>query len=200
MKNRDEFNLRIFKRWLGNKELNVVSMTEYRMELNKMYSKPASIRMKWFTAKKYFVKKKEAKYGMEYIMKELYWIDYCNPNRKGNIERAYLITENEYKMLIENDRSCKRICWMKYIWKTGKRVTDVINALNDNFGISDNLYKEILKEFNSGKYLFETSTSKQYSRNYISSELKKIGLRIIGKEISAESFRTNHIIKNNISG
>lgn len=190
-KNDSEFNVRMFIRWLGNKKLSIKNMTDYRLHLNTMYSKTSSIGMKWVSAKKYFIKNSKAE--QEYKIKELAWIDYCMPYRKRNVINAYLITENEYKMMIENDNSRKRICWMKYIWETGKRITAVIDTLNDDSGIDNNLYKEILKEFNSGKYLFETSTSRQYSRNYISSELKKIGKRIIGKEITAESFRTKYI-------
>ncbi len=190
-KNKNGFNVRTFLRWLGNKELNIKNMENYRIYLNTIYPNRGTINMKWVSARKYFINK--ANYPLPYKRKELWWIQQCMPYGKRNTETAYLITEKEYKKLIENDKSRKRICFMKYIWKTGKRITAVINTLNDDSGISSNLYKEILNEFNSGKYLFETSTSKQYSRNYITSEFKKIGVRIIGKEITAESFRTNFV-------
>ena len=51
------------------------------------------------------------------------------------------------------------------------------------------LYRRILATFGGTTYLFETSAGKPYSRSYVSNQIAKLGRAILGRRISAHTFR-----------
>lgn len=51
------------------------------------------------------------------------------------------------------------------------------------------LCRRILATFGGTVYLFETSAGKPYSRSYVSNQIAKLGRAILGRRISAHTFR-----------
>jgi integrase/recombinase XerD len=65
------------------------------------------------------------------------------------------------------------------------------------------LFENIREIFHGKKYLFETGNHNSYSRCYLWREIKKVGLKILGKNISPHtlrhSFCTNMLLVKNKS-
>jgi integrase len=60
--------------------------------------------------------------------------------------------------------------------------------------INDNLYKKVYKFFKSEKYLFEHE-GKQYTRQFVSMEIKRMGAKIGRPEIHAHTIRHSFAMK-----
>jgi integrase len=122
--------------------------------------------------------------------------------------------EDDYITLKEFEKLIKKIpqryaLIVEALFWTGCRVSELINIkLKDckrNKGIytitivgkgskqrdvfmTEVLYKKLIKEFESSVYLFEHN-SKKFSRSYISDTVKRYGLKILDRDISAHTLR-----------
>ncbi len=131
------------------------------------------------------------------------------------ITKDRIITEFEYCKLLDSLKSAKQKRFIEFLFNTGCRVSEMLNIELRDIEIKGNLayikvkgkgskkvkYKErivfipvemlndIENTFKGDQYLFSTSTGKKYSRNYISSEIKKVGMKHLNKKITAHSMR-----------
>ena len=125
------------------------------------------------------------------------------------------ITENEYIKVLEGCRSERQKLFIQFLFTTGARVSELCNiSLADcksegkhivvrlrgkgnarmsykerEVYISNALYMRIRSEFAGDRYLFETSNGRTYARQYISEQIAKITLHVLGRRISAHKLR-----------
>jgi len=131
------------------------------------------------------------------------------------VTKDKIITEFEYCKLLDSIKSEKQKRFIEFLFNTGCRVSEMLNIRLKDIEIKGNLayikvkgkgskkvkYKvrtifipvqmldDIQNTFKGDKYLFSTSTGNKYSRNYISSEIKKVGKKHLNKKITAHSMR-----------
>ena len=125
------------------------------------------------------------------------------------IERDMYLLHDEVKQLITIARSERQRLFIRFLYSTGARVSELcgvkltdcvvtgnvvkIRILGKGqkerfLRISVSLYQDITALFAGGKYLFETGGGKSYSPEYISNQIKRQGLRM-DKRISAHIMR-----------
>jgi integrase/recombinase XerD len=143
-------------------------------------------------------------------------------NSKG-VTKDKVLTEKEYKIFIKKIPNKTITMFVKFLWATGCRISEVLNIKLKNISIDkENAYivilgkgkkerrifikVELLKEIQSyfkGKvFLFEKTNGEKYNRVYVSSEIKKYAKEILNRNnISAHkirhSFATRMIEKTN---
>jgi integrase len=121
-----------------------------------------------------------------------------------------LINEQKYIKLLSACRSNKQRLFMKFLWETGLRISEMqgiklsdchtcqdkieisITAKKTNKPIQRlipiDLFRAIRKEFHGKQFLFETSTGHPYSPGYVTHQISKIGATI-KIDVSSHSFR-----------
>jgi integrase/recombinase XerD len=121
-----------------------------------------------------------------------------------------VLTLEEYRKALAGCRSERTKLIMRVLYSTGIRVAELTGILLSQCTIVLDrayivvmgkghkertvrlplpLYDECKAVFKGTKYLFETSTGRQYARQYISSELRKLTKRTTGKALSAHKMR-----------
>jgi len=125
------------------------------------------------------------------------------------------LSTDEYRLLLEKARSERQRRFIEFLGVTGCRVSELTGArLTDckieasyvsvlvrgkgtasaefkerTVYISRGLYDRIRETFSGKMYLFETGTGRRYSRSYISNQLGKLSLAVLGRRLSAHKFR-----------
>jgi len=121
-----------------------------------------------------------------------------------------VLSRLDFDTLIDGARSLKQALFMEFLWSTGCRISEMVNIKARNcedlgrlvniritgkgnkerhIKIPADLYSRIREAFRSGEYLFSTSTGHPYSRSYVSNQIKKLGRHVLGRNISAHTFR-----------
>ncbi len=126
------------------------------------------------------------------------------------INRDLLLSPKEIEKLISK-ASEKLGLMIQFIYSTAVRISEMTNIKVSNIKeieryleirilgkgkkerkikVKKDLVRKIRNHFQGKEYLFETSTShRQYDRKYVSMEIKKLGWRILRKDISAHTLR-----------
>ncbi len=120
------------------------------------------------------------------------------------------LTLNEVNLLLNGARSARQRAWIEFLYVSGCRISEALNIkltdLKEENSIyyfkvigkgrkERNLYIEkeridrIIKIFGSTIYLFQTTPGHKYTSSYVSGQLKKIGKHVLGRKISAHTFR-----------
>ena len=126
-----------------------------------------------------------------------------------------VVTEQEYIKVLEGCRSERQKLFIQFLFTTGARVSELCNiSLADcktegkyivvrlrgkgnarmsykerQVFLSHTLFMRIRAEFAGQRYLFETSNNRSYARQYISEQIAKITLHVLGRRISAHKLR-----------
>ncbi len=156
------------------------------------------------------------KYRLEETLKQIK----LKKKASKEVNRDLLLSSKEVEKLISK-ASEKLGLMIQFIYSTALRISEMIgikiSSVKDfreyyeirilgkgkkerKIKVKKNLVKKIRNHFQGKVYLFETSTShRPYDRKYVSMEIKKLGRRILKKEISAHtlrhSFTTNMLQK-----
>lgn len=135
---------------------------------------------------------------------------------------VYYIDENDYRKILASCRSKRQECFIEFLATTGIRVSEMCNIKysdirNCNNGIyikivsgktnipidriiPFTLSKKINDTFGGSVFLFETATGRPYGREYIGSQIAKIGELAINQAISPHSFRHYWVLIQSKSG
>jgi integrase/recombinase XerD len=131
---------------------------------------------------------------------------------QAGVDEDRIITDKEYHALVAGARSERQRLFIRFLYGTGARVSEALGVLKKDVRRSGNWYK--IKVLGKGKkervlivpvdlvdsirsvcavgespYLFHTTTGRAYSRCYVSGQIKKLGLAVLGKRISAHTMR-----------
>jgi len=120
-----------------------------------------------------------------------------------------VISRTEYRDLLERCTERQRL-FIRFLWTTGCRVSEMTGIKHEHCTIEDgavnirvrgkgnkeryvriplDLYQDIVKTFSGTGYLYHTSAGKQYRRSYVSDQIAKVTLRVLGRRLSAHCLR-----------
>lgn len=209
------FQTRHFVNWLikTKKDFNEDSIKEYFEFLNNSNYKASTIKNKRSAVCKRFKQVNKNKDLNERLKQNISIKDICEdvkpPLIFHKISMDKILSPVEYRKLLERCKSKRQKAFIRFLWDTGCRVSEMIGVRLDRCEISENIVKirilgkgnkerfvRIRRElfdycreiFNGKEYLFETSSGSKYCRDYISHQIKKQGLKI-KRNISAHSLR-----------
>lgn len=130
--------------------------------------------------------------------------------QQSGVSVSKVITEAEHKKLLKNARSDRQRAFMLFLWETGCRVNELTGAelhrcqsqgqywtltvtgkgdKERQVYLSNETFQTIRDLFQGSFYLFETSNGKRYNNAYISNQLRKITLAVLGRALSAHCWR-----------
>lgn len=145
-------------------------------------------------------------------------LDHDDPAPKINsvqVTRDKVIDPTEYRAMVKACRSDRQRAFVQFLYATGCRVSEMIGVRLDRCEVSgDSVKVRILgkgrKErfvripaelfdfmratFSGSTYLCETSTGHQYTREYVSSQVSRVGA-LIGRDIAAHSLRHSFVTR-----
>jgi len=125
------------------------------------------------------------------------------------VPRNRVISRAEYDTMLQLARSPRQMAFIRFLWQTGCRVSELTGVQLRNCEVGDTsvririmgkgkkerfiriergLYDFIREVFRGEEYLFETAGGKRYQRCYVSLQIKKIA-QLIGRNISAHCMR-----------
>jgi integrase len=131
------------------------------------------------------------------------------------IQDSKVLKPSDYLLALNKCRSKRQVCYMRFLFETGARVSEMTGARLDRCKVDGPMvnirvlgkgskerilrlpvetYSMILSTFKGSVYLFETSGGKPYQRTYISEQVTTIGKRI-GRRISAHTMRHSYATK-----
>jgi len=208
-----------FTSWLrvNHRELDELAIGDYFKVLNESDVSASTIRVRRQAVKKrvrqLFQNTDHATYQrIETVLKRL---DEDPETKAPKIQDAPIGTDKvldpyELKRLL-GSATQRQACFIAFLWQTGCRVSEMIGTKHNHVieqtdkavtirvigkglkerrvKITQELYRAILATFQGETYLFETDNSKPYSRSYVSNQIKGLGKRAIGRNISAHSLR-----------
>lgn len=198
----------------NNKEINSETIREYFLFLDNAGYKAKSINVMRQAVKKrvrqlFNNADTEFKMKLEHTLKE---IDQEIKKPKVNSETVEIdkvLSKQEYKDILNKCRSNRQRAFIMFLFQTGCRVNELtgitLSDCNDQgeyikisvtgkgkkeraVRIDTDLFNFIQHTFQGKTYLFETGPGKRYQNDYISKQIKKIGV-LIGRKISAHSLR-----------
>ena len=132
------------------------------------------------------------------------------PKSEAKITREKTIGLVEYSKLLERCRSTRTKLMMQFLWISGCRISEMLGAKIENCEIQNTkmlikvlgkgskertvkipieLWQQIDECFHPWEYLFETSNHKPYLRTYVGNEIRKLGRRVLGRDIYPHMFR-----------
>lgn len=125
------------------------------------------------------------------------------------------VSEQEYIRLLQGARSDRQRRFIEFLWTTGARVSEMTGVRRADCkpegkvvairlrgkGNKRDAYKErtvyitlamyerIRDTFTGEEYLFETANGKPYNRSYVSNQIGKLTLAVLGRRLSAHKLR-----------
>lgn len=124
--------------------------------------------------------------------------------------REKIITLADWYKLRDTVRSKRQRAFIRFLFATGVRVSEMAGirlsdctilagfvhvrvmgkGRRERFvQIKESHFQEIREVFHGVEYLFETRGAKPYSRTYITSEIRKVTLRVLGRALSSHKMR-----------
>ena len=231
LKDHYAFARRDFIKWAAGKPLTIETVKNYFRELNGSTLAASTIRVKRAGVKAALRRLVASEPFESWVTLEraLDRLD-REPETKApkinqvGVDEDRIITEKEYHALVAGARSERQRLFLRFLYGTGARVSEALGVLKKDVRRSGNWYK--IKVLGKGRkervlivpvdlvddirtvcnvadspYLFHTTTGRAYSRCYVSGQIKKLGLAVLGRRISAHtmrhSFATNQIRRTN---
>jgi len=212
------YQVRHFIKWAraNGKTIDQEGITDYFRALNESGYTAATIRNKRSAVKRrvrqlFHDAPIDARMKIDRVLNDLeHDADTKAPKVNTNeITPDRVLTLQDYRAILDACRSARQRAFIMFLYSTGCRVSemtgirleqcDVMGATvkirvmgkgkKERFvRIPSDLFNQVRGIFNGKTYLFETGSGRQYAREYVSSQIKKIG-KIIGREISAHSLR-----------
>lgn len=195
------------------------SVSEYFAALNESTYKAGTIRIKRQAVKNRLRLMAESQgldpqrqYELDLAMRRLDQDPATKAPKLNNagVATSKVITEGEYERLIVGARSIRQQLFIQFLWETGCRVSEMIGARVANctvegsvvhvcvlgkgkkervVRITSGLYRRIREVCAGEVFLFETSGGKPYDRSYISRQISKLAVHLLGRKISAHKLR-----------
>lgn len=131
--------------------------------------------------------------------------------QRAPVTGSKIMSENEYRRVLDHCRSDRQRCFARFLWVTGCRVSEMIGARLDQcktdagtvsirirgkgnkervIRITRDLFDAIRSTFpGSGETLFQTAAARPYRREYVTRQLSRITAAAIGRGLSAHCFR-----------
>lgn len=126
------------------------------------------------------------------------------------VSASKVLTDSEYDTLLVRSRSGRQRCFVRFLWNTGCRVSELCGIRLDDckpegkvvqirvmgkgrkerfVRITADLFAEIQRVFSGSVFLFETTGGKPYRRCYVSDQIAKLTEYAIGRKMSAHKLR-----------
>ena len=214
-------HVQTFRTWMSEKGHDdpLSCIADYFRDLNASQYKAATIRMKrqavknrlrlWADAAHLSM---DESFHFERLMKRLD----TDPDTKAPktataaVKQSKILTPAEIELCILKSKSRKQQLFIKYLFATGARVSELTSVEIRNchteagftyitvtgkgrkereLVIPAELYKEIRAHFRGEEYLFETAGGKPYRNGYVSGEIRKLTRRVLRKPMGAHSLR-----------
>lgn len=128
------------------------------------------------------------------------------------VNTYYILTKSDYDKMLSSDISERQKIFIELYGTTGMRCgegaslkwgdaqfekSDKVQFRRKAFKTGIDVYFDINKDllnrikyiFNSKLFLLETSNHREYHNAYISNQIKRVGKKVLGKDISAHSLR-----------
>ena len=131
-------------------------------------------------------------------------------NNTSAVSVRKTINEREYRKLLDNVRSARQRCFIRFMYATGARVGELVgirltDAEQDGEGVNVRvigkgrkerylrlpveLFTAIRQTFEGTEYLFETQNGRPYRTQYVSDQIAKLTLHVLGRRLSAHKLR-----------
>ena len=125
-----------------------------------------------------------------------------------------VISAAEYQKLMEGARSCKQRRFIETLYATGMRISELTGIKLADCTMQGNvvdirvmgkgskerhvyitraMYSRIVECFHGELFLFETGNGTRYVRPYVSEQIAKLTLAVLGRRLSAHCFRHTFI-------
>ena len=145
----------------------------------------------------------------------------CPSGGRGASGAHKVLQAGEYERLMHGARSERQKRFIEFLSATGCRVSEMTGVkLADcrregnvysvrlrgkgnkhasykerTVWITAAMYERIISTFGSVLYLFSTGAGKRYSRSYVSNQLGKLTLKVLGRRLSAHCFRHDFVTR-----
>ena len=216
-----DYHVETFTRWMAERGYTdpFEAVTEYFRDLNNSTYKAGTVRMKRQAVKNRLRLVAESsgldpqrQYQLDLFLRRLDQDADTKAPKLNNagIGVSKVIDQGEYERLVVGSRSTRQRLFIKFLWSTGCRVSEMTGALLRNCDregktvrvrvmgkgrkerevtITAALFDAIQAEFAGSEFLFETSGGKPYRRSYVSEQIAKQALQVLGRRISAHKLR-----------
>lgn len=195
------------------------SIGDYFKALNESTYKAGTIRLKRSAVKNRLRMLAEAQgldpqrsYELDLLMRRLDQDPATKAPKINNagVAASKTVSESEYEKLIVGARSLRQQLFIHFLWQTGCRVSEMVTARVGEcvvegsivqvrvmgkgrkervVRITTELFRRIRGEFAGNTFLFETSGGKHYNRSYVSNQISKLAMHLLGRKISAHKLR-----------
>ena len=208
-------HFRAFLAWAGGRDvMDYASVAEYFRALEGAGYKANTVRIKRQAVKHRIrlvarTRSPEERQHMEQRLKDL---DADVPPPKvasSAIGADKVVSVSEYRAMLAKATARQR-CFIEALYVTGLRVSELCGALLENcvdqgprvavtvlgkfkkertVYLPLELYGRIRETFGGVRHLLETRNGREYHRNYVSDQVRRLGRRVLGRRISAHSLR-----------
>jgi len=121
-----------------------------------------------------------------------------------------VVSTAEFVRLMDGARSDRQRRFLEVLWSTGLRISEMLGIKLDDCAVEGSvvtvrimgkgrkertvyltavMYNRVRECFSGGLFLFETGTGRRYSRSYVSNQIGKLTLAILGRRLSAHKLR-----------
>jgi integrase len=137
------------------------------------------------------------------------------------VGREKVLDFSDYQKVLAGCKSDRQAAFLRFLYATGCRVAEMTGVrlaicMTTNgvvyipvmgkgrkertVRIPEAMFEEIKATFRGSTYLFETSNGKPYARQYVSSQLRTLTKRILGRALSAHKMRHSWATRQLASG
>lgn len=213
------YHVRQFVEWLGGRDLTAEAVQAYFVALNDSQYSAGTKRVKRAAVKKRL--RQLARMGglgsdisrnLDQFLKDLDAEPATKAPKVNTVEvgSEKVVSHEEYLLLVHHARSRRQVAFIKFLWATGCRVSEMCGIRRGDWDLGEKavrirvngkgskerwvriprgLFDEIRAIFAGEEWLFETSGGKALRRSYVSDQIARLGRDILRRKISAHTFR-----------
>jgi len=131
----------------------------------------------------------DSEFGIETLIQRKALYEYRHPFPKSNSKKIHRLSKLEYNRMMDSDATPRQKLFMEIIHRLDLRITQACSLKRDSPIIPPDLLDKCEPIFGKGIFLMETGNGYPYERRYITKQIKRVGKKILGIDISAESLR-----------
>lgn len=181
-------HIREFLRWKGGRPISEELLLKWIHHSRAIY-RGSTAAVKWQAIKWYYIQSREQdEWDQKTAVKSCAWVGFISGFFDRNSNRTMRIGDSECRAIFDAGTRRQK-AFILGIRAGDLRISELLRLRPHDQRLPRRVWVYLTSVFGGEEWLLETQNGRQYHRSYISNQLAKLSMRVVGRAHRPENFR-----------